>query len=91
MSVENSMENDGVRLHKKVRQRFIFPFVRAETCCLIREKEADVRNSRIFTRMQTHTLTRIHPGTHSHNLLKIHILFVFPFFLDNPSIFGLNI
>lgn len=63
MCMENSMENDGVRLHKKVRQRFIFPFVRAETCCLIREKEADMRNSRIFTRMQTRTLTRIHQRT----------------------------
>lgn len=38
-----------VCLYKKVRQRFIFPFVRGETCCLIKEKEPDIRNSWIFT------------------------------------------
>lgn len=62
--MENSMENDGVCLYKKVRQRFIFPFVRGETCCLIKEKEPDIRNSRIFTHAQTH----IHPHAHSHRM-----------------------
>lgn len=56
--MENFMKNDGVSLYKKVRHRFIFSFVRGETCCLIKRKSQTLGIQGFsHTRKNTHSPT----------------------------------
>lgn len=67
--MENSTENDGVHLHKKVWLRFIFPFVRAESCCLIRER------GRHKEFQDFHTLANTHASAHTNSHIQIKVGF----------------